>query len=60
MNDLEKEVIRFYQENYSWVLSEYEGDLKHDTMMDMAIEWTIEDCVPLIKDIVKNYLSEKA
>lgn len=59
MSELEKEILRFYQENLSWALSEYEGDLKRETIEQMSLEWTVEDCIPLIKDIVKNYSENK-
>lgn len=60
MGEFEKKIVEFYNSNMSWILSQYDGDLRPDTMTNMAIEWTVEDCVPLIKDIVNNYLAQKA
>lgn len=58
MNETEKEIMKFYQDNLTWLLSEYDGDLKPETITSMAIEWTVEDCKQLIENIVKKSFVE--
>lgn len=58
MNETEQEIMRFYNDNLTWLISEYDGDLKPETITKMAIEWTLEDCTELITNIVKKSFVE--
>jgi len=58
--DLRERILKIYNDNFAWVSREYDGDIKAETMVQMAIEWTVDDCAKIIEEIIRESLSAKS
>ncbi len=59
-HNLKERILKLYNENFTWALCEYDGDVKHETMIKMAIEWTVDDCAKIIEEIIRESLAVKS
>lgn len=54
---MEENLLEKFQSNYQWALVECEG-MKHETIVDMAIEWTVEEAGKMIEDFLRKNLEK--
>jgi|GEM_PF-6783124 len=52
---MEEKLLEKFQSNYQWALVECEN-MKHETIVNMAIEWTVDEAGDMIEDFLReNY-----
>ena len=54
---MEEKLLEKFPSNYQWALVECDG-MNHETIVDMAIEWTVEEAGDMIEDFLRENLEK--